>query len=165
MNPVFRFLLKVLLLYIVWFVVYELWLHPQGIIDNWVVSNLLFFSSKVLAVFGFSILTGVRSIVVNEISGLQIGDACNGINIIALYMGFIIAFPGEIKNKIFFLIFGAITIHFLNVLRIIFLSLLQLYRPEALAFNHTYTFTFLIYCYIFLLWIFWVNKFSKNKVS
>jgi hypothetical protein len=40
------------------------------------------------------------------------------------------------------------------------LALIQYKAPEYLDFNHHYTFTVIVYAFIFLLWMIWVNKFS-----
>jgi len=39
-NPAAFFLLKALLLYIFWYLFYELWLHPIGYLDAFVIDNL-----------------------------------------------------------------------------------------------------------------------------
>ena len=165
LNPVFRFLLKVLILYIAWFVLYEQWLHPDGRLDNWVIQNSLSLSSIILRLFNYNVAIAGRGISVDEKTGLSIGDACDGVNLIALFIGFIIAFPGSIKNKIIFCIGGSIAIHLLNVLRIASLSVIQLYHPDWMEFHHAYTFTFTIYAFIFGMWMLWVNKFSKIRKS
>jgi len=46
---------------------------------------------------------------------------------------------------------------------VVALALTANYFPEYLNFNHTYTFTFMVYAFIFLLWMIWVNRFSENK--
>ena len=38
---------------------------------------------------------------------------------------------------------------------------LNYYRPEALAFNHDYTWTVLIYGFIFWLWYLWTESLSQ----
>jgi exosortase/archaeosortase family protein len=53
----------------------------------------------------------------------------------------------------------------LNVLRVVALAIIAKYCPQYLNFNHTYTFTFVIYSFIFLLWIIWVNKFSDRQTK
>ncbi len=93
-------------------------------------------------------------------NGVWIGSNCNAITLFSLFSVFIIAYPGKIKDKLWYIPTGIIIIHILNILRVIALVLIAYYYPQYLNFNHTYTFTFLVYSFIFLLWMVWVNKFS-----
>ncbi len=95
-------------------------------------------------------------------NGVWIGSNCNAITLFSLFSVFIIAYPGKIKDKLWYIPTGIIIIHILNILRVIALVLIAYYYPQYLNFNHTYTFTFLVYSFIFLLWMIWVNKFSAK---
>ncbi|MBL4625498.1 MAG: exosortase family protein XrtF, partial [Flavobacteriales bacterium] len=66
-------------------------------------------------------------------------------------------------RKLWFIPFGIITIHILNVFRVCGLCIILLKSPESLDFNHTYIFTTVIYAYIFLLWYWWANNLSFSK--
>ena len=96
-------------------------------------------------------------------NGVWIGGPCNGLTLIFLFAVFIIAYPGALKNKLWYIPLGALIIHLSNIFRIISLSLIALYSPKSLAFNHTYTFTFIVYTIVFSLWMLWVNKISNKK--
>lgn len=169
-SPPALFLIKALVLYIVWYLVYELWLHPYTDIDLWVIDNIITISENLLTAFGFIIIPEVydasfRTIGLDGTHGVWIGDSCNGITIFALFTGFIIAYPGKISKKIVYIIVGIISIHVLNIIRIMALTIILLYAPESLEFNHTYTFTTLMYAYIFFLWYLWTNKYSDAKLT
>lgn len=160
-NLILKILLRLLFLYIGWFLVYNLWLHPQETLDLFVVDNSIFFSKKVLEAFGYQVFTGAdRLIGIDGSGGLWIGDSCNGITLFAVFTGFILAFPGNPKHKLWFIPSGIISIHLLNVIRIIVLAILDLYSRAWTEFNHTYTFNLIIYGFIFYLWIIWISKFS-----
>jgi exosortase family protein XrtF len=164
-HPVAAFLLKALGLYAVYFIVYELWLHPQGNLDLLIIDNLIASSSAILRTLGFSLIEypyvkNIRTIGVDGTHGLWVGDPCNGLSLFALFTGFILAFPGPWKSKVWFIPAGVLSIHLINILRVTGLAIVQVYFPDAVEFNHTYTFTLLIYSWIFILWIIWVNKFA-----
>jgi exosortase family protein XrtF len=89
-----------------------------------------------------------------------VGNPCNGLELFALFAGFIICFPGKFKAKLWFIPLGMIIIHFANVIRTFALALIQLKAPQYLEFNHHYTFTVIVYSIIFLLWMWWVNRYS-----
>ena len=95
--------------------------------------------------------------------GVLIGAPCNGLNLFALFAGFIIIFPGKIIQKLIFIPIGILIIHVINIFRLVALALVVLYKPESLEFNHKYTFTIVVYAFIFVMWIIWVNKFAIKK--
>jgi exosortase/archaeosortase family protein len=61
---------------------------------------------------------------------------------------------------VWFVPLGALSVFYLNVLRIVGLAVIMKINESWLAFNHDYTFTILVYLYVFLLWMLWVKKFS-----
>lgn len=96
-------------------------------------------------------------------NGVWIGGPCNGITLMFLFAIFVIAYPGNIKNKLWYVPLGILIVHTINIIRIIALAMIAYYNYEYLDFNHTYTFTFLAYSAVFGLWMLWVNKFSNTK--
>lgn len=165
-NPIIRFLINVFVIYILWYSVYNLWLHPQETIDLWVIDLTINISKGLLEKLGYVVFTGGdRLIGIDGTGGLWIGDNCNGIALFALFAGFIIAYTGKIKHKIIYIIVGILGIELLNILRVVILAILDTYSRTWTEFNHTYTFTFIIYAFIFMLWMIWVNKFSKTSIK
>ena len=168
-NPFFLFLFKAALLYIGWELLYELWLHPNRELGLLVVSNITFMVNGILKLLGFSLIdSGIihgfdRTLGIDGTHGLYIADSCAGVPLMALFAGFIIAYPGSIVRKLIYIPLGLGIIHFINIARIVGLAIVTLYAPEMLDFNHHYTFTIIVYACIFLLWILWVNRFSKSK--
>jgi exosortase family protein XrtF len=160
-NVIIHILTRLLFLYIAWFFIYNLWLHPKGTVDLLVIDNTISLSKHALSFLGYQVFTGGdRLIGIDGSSGLWIGDRCNGITLFAVFAGFLIAFPGSTKHKFWFIPAGIILIHLLNVLRIMVLAILDLHSRAWTEFNHTYTFTVIIYGFIFALWIFWINRYS-----
>ncbi len=97
----------------------------------------------------------------NKRSMARIIEGCNGVSVIILFVSFIIAFSGRIKPTILFIICGSLLIHILNVFRIALLCVLMYYYPKQQHFLHGVLFPLFIYGVVFMLWIIWVNKFSK----
>ena len=101
---------------------------------------------------------------------VSIEEGCNGINIMILFLAFIIAFGGKLLNMLIFIPLGIVFIHIANIARLMFLSLLNVeFGGQAFYFFHKYGFTAVIYLAIFFLWVLWVMKFSgrekKNPAS
>lgn len=91
---------------------------------------------------------------------VRIVEGCNGISVIILFVSFIIAFSGSLKNTLFFIFGGSLMIYILNVLRIAFLTVLLYYFPGYTHLLHGVLFPLIIYGVVFVLWVIWVNKFS-----
>ena len=92
---------------------------------------------------------------------LRIVEGCNGISVIILFISFIVAFSGRLKNTLLFIFGGSLMIYILNVLRIIALIVLLHYYPEHSHILHGVLFPLIIYGLVIVLWVIWVNKFSK----
>lgn len=165
-NPIIKFLFPGLTLYLFWLALYEWWIHPHGFLDRFVIENTIVLSTEMLAWMDYEIFrSGERTIGIAGTPGLFIGDSCNGLSLFVLFSVFIIAFPGNWKRKLVFIPAGIIVIHLLNVLRVVLLAIVLTYSYKWTEFNHTYTFTILIYAVIFGMWLLWVNKVSGFKSS
>ena len=135
-----------------------------------VIRNLESVSGFILESLGFNLISeseisSIRTIGIDGTHGLWIGDPCNGLTLFALFTGFVLVYPGNWKKKAWFIPFGIATIHMLNIVRIVGLTLTVYFfpDPEILDFNHTYTFTILVYGYVFYLWFLWSQFGSKAK--
>ena len=125
---------------------------------------LIYLSEKILQLVGFTVYTdGGRVIAIAGSSGLFVGDSCNSLTLMALFSGFIIAFPTSFSKKWKFMLFGILSIYLLNILRIVFLAILETYSRAWTEFNHSYTFNFMMYGFIFYIWYYWVNKIALNS--
>lgn len=95
---------------------------------------------------------------------ISVEEGCNGVNIIILFLAFIVAFGGKLLNTLLFIPGGILFIHAANIGRLMLLSLLNVkYDGQGFHFFHKYGFTAVIYLAILLLWILWVTKFSGRK--
>jgi exosortase family protein XrtF len=165
-TPVARFLIKALLLYAAWFLVYELWLHPRQTLDLWVIDITIAMSKWILELLGYTVFTGSERLIgIDGVPGLWVGDNCNGLVLFALFTGFVIAYPGPVMRKLVYIPVGILILQILNVIRIVVLAIIQTYSLEMTQFNHTYTFTIIIYGTIFGLWMYWVNRLSGHSLS
>jgi len=91
-------------------------------------------------------------------------EGCNGMSVIILFIAFIIAFSGKFKTTLFYIISGSVLIYVVNLVRIVILSIGLYNYPWRREELHTVIFPAIIYGMVFLLWMFWVNRFSKiNK--
>jgi exosortase family protein XrtF len=158
------FLVKAILIYIIWYVGYDLWLKKVGSLDNFIVENVVYLTFETLTFFNFNVNLDYHKIWIDQASmAVIVGSGCNGLELFALFTGFILAFTGSWKHKLWFIPLGILIIHFFNVLRIIALTLNGLFSPSMLRFNHKYTFTIILYCLTFFGWMLWVKYYSNTK--
>lgn len=162
-SPIYRFLISFAALSVLWYVLYKFILSPYTGIDMFVVDTTLSFSKSILTSLGHNAFIEGRTIRIAGTGGLWVGDNCNAISLFALFTGFILSFPGQQKSKYWYIPLGILLIFLLNCLRMVILAILDVYSRDWTEFNHTYTFTILIYGFIFFLWMFWVNKYSFIK--
>ncbi len=80
-----------------------------------------------------------------------------------IYLSFLLAFGPYTKNMAWFAPAGVLAIHIANLARIVLLFWVTLYHPHYLYFLHKYLFTAIIYVAVFVLWIIWVSKFSRQS--
>ncbi len=163
-SPVVKFIIKALVVFIVWYLIYELWLLPDGRLDEWLSLNIIGTSAGILKMFGLDIYTVNRIIGIGEYPGIQVVDGCNGISAIGLFLGFIVAYPGDWKNRFSFCFVGIGVIYLVNILRIIVLVITQKDWPQFFEFTHDYSTTAIFYIVIFILWMVWVN-FAEEGAS
>jgi len=167
-NQYSRFLILGGIAYLVWVIIYEFFIIPKTLVDEKVISSILFFSEKILNLFNHVTYVSTDDINIQMIGidgahPVWIGRPCNGISVMAIFSIFIAAFPGKFINKFWFIPIGVAFIHFINILRVCALAAIAFYFPDYLNFNHNYTFTLLVYSVVFLMWILWVKKFT-NKI-
>lgn len=91
----------------------------------------------------------------------RVVEGCNAISVIILFIAFIMAFSGKLKTTLLFVLGGSLFIYILNILRIAMLSVLMYHFPEQEHILHGVVFPLIIYGAVFILWVIWVNKFSK----
>ena len=166
-NPFVRFITVATALYLSWYLLYEFYLHKHTSFDDVVVNQIVIWAESTLHVFGyatidFSSMDVVfrQHVGVEGYKGVTVGAPCDGVVLYVLFIFFVAAFPGPWKHKLWFIPLGAFTVFYLNVLRVAALAVIMSINENWLAFNHDYTFTILVYSYVFALWVIWVRRFS-----
>lgn len=171
-NSVLAFLLRAGIFYFIWLFLYELVIKPYTSLDRYVIDNLIDIASVVLKTLNYNLIPvqgadePIRTIGIDGTHGLWVGDPCNGLTLFAVFLSFLLAFPGKLNIKLWFIPAGLIIIHLINVMRIAALAIIVKIDYNYLDFNHNYTFTILVYSCIFLLWLWFINlnnKSSKNS--
>lgn len=163
-SPVTQFILKALAIFIAWYVLYELWLLPDGRLDEWISLNIVSVSTGLIQSLGYETWSVNRVLGIGENNGIELVDGCTGISAIGLFLGFILAYPGEWKNRVSFSLLGIGIIYVVNIIRIVVLVITQEEWVEFFDVTHDYSTTTIFYMVIFLLWMTWV-KFSDGDFA
>lgn len=156
-NPTYLFVLKGVGIYIVWYIFYDLWILPNGKVDELVSLNIIDVSAGILGLFGFDVYTAFRVIGIGEAAGIEIVNGCNGLSAIGLFIGFVVAYPGNSTKRLLFLFTGIGVIYLVNVIRVVVLAITQVYWSEFFHFTHDYSTTAIFYIVIFIMWVIWAN--------
>ena len=176
----FSFLLKGLIFFVIWKVLYLALLLPSRVPDR-VLTRLVGFSTvNVLNVFSSDtafMAVEVRDDYVEDgivhpstsvdirrggMQTLRVADACNALELMVLYVGFFFCFPGPLRRKLVFALGGCLLITVVNILRCAVLVQIFIKYRAYLDFSHHFAFTFIIYALIFLLWFLFTKKLSPN---
>ncbi|UPS90261.1 exosortase family protein XrtF [Bizionia sp. M204] len=98
---------------------------------------------------------------INEKYVARVIEGCNSVSVIILFMAFILAFSGRFKTTIIYLLAGSVLIYVVNLFRVVILSVGLFHYPWRKDILHTVIFPAIIYGMVCLLWVVWVNRFSK----
>jgi len=156
-NPLVTFAVKALAIYLIWYVAYELVILPDGRVDRWLSLNIISVSGGVLDLLGYDVYTAGRIIGIGESAGIMLVNGCNGLEAIGLFLGFVIAYPGDNVKRAIYIAIGMMVIYLVNVLRIVVLAITQVFWAEFFDFTHDYSTTAIFYMVIFVLWMIWAN--------
>ena len=105
----------------------------------------------------------VTLMVENGKTVLRIYEGCNGINVMIVFIAFIISFGGISKRGALFMSAGILMIHLANVIRIALLFWVAKHHETWFYYVHKYIFTAALYVIVLLLWWVWVSKMIKTN--
>lgn len=164
-NPLSKFFLKAAGLFVAWQLLYGLWIKPDQRLDNWLSYGVGKGAAVLMQLFGQEaacnkLANGSIMFYWNNQQAVFIGNACNGMEVMALFLGFILLISGSWKKKAWFLPLGMGIIFISNSIRVALLGVNYLSSPDTFDFNHKYTYLIAVYSIVFLLWMWWVEHFS-----
>jgi exosortase family protein XrtF len=110
------------------------------------------------------ITTRDRTMLFEDSSFITINHGCSGLKPILQFVLLMLLFPGPWKHKAWFIPMGIVIVHLTNLFRITGLSVVTITVPEYWDFAHDNLFRPFFYVVIFLLWVWWVEKFRATSV-
>jgi exosortase/archaeosortase family protein len=167
-SSVRTFLLRALIIFTLWKLLYHLLLFPINIPDQQLTSLTASSTAYLLTsvVNTQDVSTRKEEKEGNIISVLYsknerligIANSCNGLELIVLYIGFLFCLPSNSQRQLIFLTVGVIGIIGLNILRCVGLTLLYMNHYPIADFAHKYLFKMVVYAAIFYGWVLYSKK-------
>lgn len=166
-KPAIFFVLKFLAIYFVGNILYGLYVESYDQIADPVTTWVTEQSVGILNISGqqteaFKGSTDPKVYIKNTgQTVLSVYEGCNGLNVIIIFVAFLVAYGGKAKDFLWFIPLGILSIHLANLARIILLYFVVRYYPDYMYFTHKFLFTGFIYAFVLLLWYIWVSKLNK----
>lgn len=134
--------------------------------NDWVRIFLLYSSKFVFDILGYTNrIIGDYRLSVNELSYVEIGNYCLGIQLWIFYVALICSYPGRWKKKLLYSAIGIIAINIINIVRIVTIVFAVHAYPKQMQFNHDYVFNVVVYIFTFLMWMYIIknNKLHSSE--
>lgn len=96
---------------------------------------------------------------------LSVFEGCNSVNIIIIFLSFLLAFGPWNKKLVWFAMFGVLIIYLTNLFRILTLFFIASYSPKYMYFVHKYVLTAILFGVVLILWIVWLRKSQKPAAN
>lgn len=96
-------------------------------------------------------------------SFINVAPECTSLKQWLHWLFLMLIFPGPWKHKLWYIPLGLIIIEFINVVRVVGITLCMIPFPNHFDFFHDYFFKTLFYFFIFIMWVIWVEKFLHKK--
>jgi exosortase/archaeosortase family protein len=159
-----KFFTRAIILIAVWNLLYHLLLKPALVPDTQLTDLIVWGTVKVLSVFHSDVYNTGNNIFLYGVRSVNIDHQCNGLELIVLYVGFLLCLPSGYKKMGLFAVTGILVICFLNVLRCSALAWMFLNMRTVVDFAHHYAFKLVIYAVVFYGWILYTKKTANGKL-
>jgi len=146
---------------LLWFVGAAYGLGGDSALDNALCHQLAAASAWGLRALGWAATTDAvqpRLLVLDGQPSVIVGAPCDGLVLYALLAGFVLAYPGPARRRLWFIPLGILALWLLNIIRIIALALNHQYSPETFEFDHHYAFNTVAYAALGGLWLLWTRQ-------
>ncbi len=171
LGPAQQFIIKSVSCVVLWRLLYVFILKPitfpdkiltRLIGEGTIVVINLFSNSKLGKAYCMNGHSGEVVLVRNNHALLRIGDACNGLELMLIYLGVIALLPGNAKRKGIYISLGIVGLLIANMFRCAGLQYIYVYYPQLFETTHHYLFTLVMYVLIFVGWVMYINKVKQD---
>ncbi len=139
--------------------------EPVSQLRIWMSEAAFIHTSFVMDFLGYTFEGRNNTIVFENGDWLAINSGCSGFKQLLQALFLFMLYPGKLKHKFWFLPLSMVLMHFANIIRLTGVALTLFYFPEWWDLSHDYVFRFVFYLILFLLWIWWEEKFNPRFKS
>ena len=129
--------------------------HQVFLPSSWVVEHIL----------NYNITTHDNTLFFGNTGYVAVEGSCSGLKQFYQWTVLMILFPGPWKKKLWFIPMGILVIHFVNIFRIITLSVVVVHWPQNWDFIHEWILRPFFYVVIFSMWVIWVERVMGGKLK
>jgi exosortase/archaeosortase family protein len=167
----YAFVVDILLFIVITVVFHKLWWQFSSIIKsvggvldlaNWLATQVFQTSFWVIhhLVDPMAMKEEINTIRFSNNGYIAVNESCSGLKQFYQIIILFLLFPGPWKHKAWFIPLSILIMHLTNVFRIIVLGVVVLWKPEQWHFIHDWIMRPFFYVVIFLLWVWWVERFG-----
>lgn len=164
-----HFLLKAVCLFVGWQLLYRLVLAPAHIPDRQLTMLIAAGTARVLSIFYNDVdtaWTGYKMLVlVGRAKVLGIAPACNGLELIVLYISVLLCLPARKRKVLLYTLTGTAAICAINIIRCSALVYLHMYDMQAFHIAHKFIFTLIVYFVIFYGWVLYLKDKRQQPIT
>ena len=164
-KKVVNFILVFSVVYFLFSVLYNIYIANTNAIyyPDIVTYNVSWFTKEILGIWSYDIkiepdvIYRSQKLYFNNQPLFNIVEGCNGLSVIILFSAFVVALKSKLFNTIGYILFGVISLYFINIARLVLLTLGYYYYPQQKHVMHDVFFPLIIYGLLLLLWIIWIK--------
>lgn len=164
-SELIRFFVLLALFYGLWYLLYHFIIEPDGRLNAFLAYNIVSINAGLLEFLGYDVFIYDRVVGLLHTAGIEVIDECTATEVLGLFVGFVLAYPGSNQIRAFLIPIGLLILYLVNIFRIFALILVQNYYPDYLDVSHDYTANTVFYIVIFLLWIIWATFGEESEKS
>lgn len=133
---------------------------------TWMANAIAKATISILNLFGSNVTLNTGNIFRHENGfAVQVVWACTGLKQAYIFFCIIAFYRGSWRKKIWFIPLGLIVVSLFNLFRIAFIIGIVGFYPDWFQFLHITLFKYLFYGVIFLMWVYWEEKFVLKSES
>lgn len=95
---------------------------------------------------------------------VQIYNGCNGLEAILVFVAGVLAFPAPWRRRLVGVVVGVLTIQVVNIIRVVSLFYIGIFKPQWFAVSHVFIWQSLIILVGVVLWLVWVQRYAPVLV-
>jgi len=167
-KPSILFLLKFLGIYLIGNVLYGFFIESYKPWPDPITETVSNHTCKILNFVGFSTAMAphptLPTVIIRNYgnSVISVYEGCNSINVMIVFLAFMLAFGQFSKRKLLYSGLGLVIVYLMNLARVTFLFWVAESIPDYLYFVHKYVFTAIIYLIVLIMWYLWIFKINEK---